>query len=204
MFVFYFVFKRKGKNVRMFLKNNVLKNLRFLFVVEKIEVVGRIDEKFDVFVLFDIGEFERIGIENIENCYLKLINIDYYVISEGIGDLYYINFFFVVIGEIIYQIVKLMGIDNDREIVICFYISIFIDIGGFKYLNIILIIYQIVGDLINIGIDFVYIINKVFDEMSFLKFNFLKDVLQILEFFEGNKIVFLIVIREMLKKNGVF
>lgn len=34
-----------------------------------------------------------------------------------------------------------MGIDNDREIVICFYISIFIDIGGFKYLNIILIIY---------------------------------------------------------------
>lgn len=102
MFVFYFVFKRKGKNVRMFLKNNVLKNLRFLFAVEKIEVVGRIDEKFDVFVLFDIGEFERIGIENIENCYLKLINIDYYVISEGIGDLYYINFFFAVIGEIIY------------------------------------------------------------------------------------------------------
>ncbi len=202
MLALYLALKRKGKNARMFLKNNVPKNLRFLPAAEKIEVVGRIDEKFDVLVLLDTGELERTGIENIENCYSKLINIDHHVTSEGIGDLYYINSSSAATGEIIYQIVKLMGIDNDREIATCLYTSIFTDTGGFKYSNTTSITHQIAGDLINTGIDFVYIINKVFDEMSLSKFNLLKDVLQTLELFEGNKIAFLTVTREMLKKNG--
>jgi len=202
MLALYIALKRKGKDARMFLKNNVPKNLRFLPAAEKIEVVDRIDEKFNVLVLLDTGELERTGIENIENCYSKLINIDHHVTSEGIGDLFYINSSSAATGEIIYQIVKLMGIDNDKEIATCLYTSVFTDTGGFRYSNTTSITHQIAGDLINTGIDFVYIINKVFDEMSLSKFNLLKDVLQTLELFEKNKIAFLTVTREMLIKNG--
>ena len=202
MLALYLALKKKGKNVRMFLKNNVPKNLRFLPAAEKIEVVDRIDEKFDVLVLLDTGELKRTGIENIENCYSKLINIDHHITSEGIGDLFYINSSSAATGEIIYQIVKLMGIDNDKEIATCLYTSIFTDTGGFKYSNTTSITHQIAGDLINTGIDFVYIVNKVFDEMSLSKFNLLRDVLQTLELLEGNKIAFLTVTREMLIKNG--
>ena len=202
MLALYIALERKGKDARMFLKNNVPRNLRFLPSAEKIEVVDRIDEKFDVLVLLDTGELERTGIENIENCYSKLINIDHHVTSEGIGDLFYINSSSAATGEIIYQIVKLMGIDNDKEIATCLYTSVFTDTGGFRYSNTTSITHQIAGDLINTGIDFVYIINKVFDEMSLSKFNLLKDVLQTLELFEKNKIAFLTVTREMLIKNG--
>lgn len=180
----------------------MFQKFKVLPAAEKIEVVDRIDENFDVLVLLDTGELERTGIENIENCYSKLINIDHHVTSEGIGDLFYINSSSAATGEIIYQIVKLMGIDNDKEIATCLYTSIFTDTGGFKYSNTTSITHQIAGDLINTGIDFVYIINKVFDEMSLSKFNLLKDVLQTLELFEGNKIAFLTVTKEMLKKNG--
>jgi len=149
MLALYIALKRKGKDARMFLKNNVPKNLRFLPAAEKIEVVDRIDEKFDVLVLLDTGELERTGIENIENCYSKLINIDHHVTSEGIGDLFYINSSSAATGEIIYQIVKLMGIDNDKEIATCLYTSVFTDTGGFKYSNTTSITHQIAGDLIN-------------------------------------------------------
>lgn len=202
MLALYLALIKKGKKPKMFLKNNVPQNLSFLPAADKIEISDEIDEVFDVLVLLDTGELERTGIKNIQRCYKTLINIDHHITSEGIGDYYYINTSAAATGEIIYQLVKLMGIDNDKDIATCLYTSIFTDTGGFKYSNTTSITHQIAGDLINMGIDFVYIINKVFDEMSLGKFNLLRDTLQTLELFENNKIAFLTITKQMLEKNN--
>ncbi|WAM32613.1 DHH family phosphoesterase [Caldicellulosiruptor naganoensis] len=202
MLALYLALTKKGKETRMFLKNNVPKNLSFLPAADKIEVKEEIYEVFDVLVLLDTGELERTGIKNVQNCYKKLINIDHHITSEGIGDYYYINSSAAATGEIIYQLVKLMGIDNDKDIATCLYTSIFTDTGGFRYSNTTSVTHQIAGDLINMGIDFVYIINKVFDEMSLSKFNLLRDALQTLELFENNRVAFLTITREMFEKNN--
>ncbi|AZT90190.1 bifunctional oligoribonuclease/PAP phosphatase NrnA [Caldicellulosiruptor changbaiensis] len=202
MLALYLALTKKGKSPRMFLKNNVPKNLSFLPAANKIEIKDEIDEMFDVLVLLDTGELERTGIKNIKSCYKKLVNIDHHVTSEGIGDYYYINSSAAATGEIVYQLVKLMGIDNDKDIATCLYTSIFTDTGGFKYSNTTSVTHQIAGDLINMGINFVYIVNKVFDEMSLSKFNLLKDTLQTLELFEENKIAFLTITKEMFERNN--
>lgn len=202
MLALYLALAKKAKGAKMYLKNRIPKNLNFLPAADKIEIKEEVDEKFDVLVLLDTGELERTGIKGIQNCYEKLINIDHHITSEGIGDYYYINSSAAATGEIVYQLVKLMGIDEDKDIATCLYTSIFTDTGGFRYINTTSITHQIAGDLINMGIDFVFIINKVFDEMSITKFNLIRDVLQTLELFEKDKIAFLTATNHMFAKNN--
>ncbi|MEZ0535802.1 bifunctional oligoribonuclease/PAP phosphatase NrnA [Caldicellulosiruptoraceae bacterium PP1] len=202
MLALYIALKKKGKHVRMILKDNVPANLSFLPYTEEIEIVREVKETFELLVLIDTGELERTGIFDIDKAYKKLINIDHHATSTGLGDLYYINPSAAASGEIIYQLVKLMGIDTDKDIGTCLYTALFTDTGGFRFSNTTSITHQIAGDLINMGIDFVTIANKVYDEMSLNKFKLLRDVLGTIELFDNNKIAFLTVSSEMFSKNG--
>lgn len=202
MLALYLALKKKGKNVRIISKDVVPKNLYYLPHVNDIEIINNANFYCDVLVLLDTGEIERTGISNIEKIYKKLINIDHHITSNGIGNLYYVNSSAAACGEIIYQLIKLMGIDNDKEIATCLYTAIYTDTGGFKYSNTTSITHQIAGDLINMGINFSDIAYKAFDQMSISKFNLIKDVLNTIEFFENNRIAFLYVFSDMFIKNG--
>lgn len=203
MLALYLALRKKGKEVRMYLKDGLPKNLLFLPSSDKINIQDEIDESFDVLVLLDTGELERTGIKGIDKCFDKLVNIDHHITSSGIGDLYYINSTAAATGEIIYQMIKLMGIDQDKEIATCLYTSIFTDTGGFRYSNTTSITHQIAADLINTDIDFVYIINKVYDEISLSKFYLIKDALQTLQLFESGRIAYLTITKQMFEKNNV-
>lgn len=202
MLALYIALKKKGKHVRMILKDNVPANLTFLPCIKNIEILKEVKETFDLLVLIDTGELERTGIIDIDKSYKKLINIDHHATSTGLGDLYYINPSAAASGEIIYQLIKLMGIDTDKEIGTCLYTALFTDTGGFRFSNTTSITHQIAGDLINMGIDFVSIASKVYDEMSLNKFRLLKDVMDTLELYDNNKIAFLTVTKDMFNKNG--
>jgi bifunctional oligoribonuclease and PAP phosphatase NrnA len=88
------------------------------------------------------------------------------------------------------------------NIATCLYTSILTDTGGFKYSNTTSITLSITGDLINTGINFSEIYNKVFDVRSIPQIKLISKVTSTLRTFLSNKVAILYLSKNMLDECG--
>jgi phosphoesterase RecJ-like protein len=79
---------------------------------------------------------------------------------------------FSAMGEIVYQLLKLMEVTVSKSIAACLYTSIITDTGSFRYSSTSKVTHAIAGELISTGIDFSRIHRKVYDDkpISLVKF----------------------------------
>lgn len=170
---------------------------------EVIESTGKVLEGTDCVIVLDCGNTGRInGDIELGSKEYTIINIDHHVSNELYGHLNYVDTNSACMGEIVYQMLKDLGVEIDRDIATCLYTSILTDTGSFRYSNTTSVTHSIAGNLINTGIDFSSIHRLVFDSKDFDRFKLYGMVFDTMELI-NDQICVMTVTKDMFTKLNI-
>ncbi|MHC6179627.1 DHH family phosphoesterase [Clostridium sp. JNZ X4-2] len=163
--------KKIGKKVKILAKEEILEDFKFLPCSEEIDGSSfKAEPDTQCVIVLDCGDVKRINAElDFKHKAYTIINIDHHVTNELYGHLNYVDTNAAAVAEIVYQIIRLMGIDIDKDMAKCLYTAIITDSGSFSYSSTTSVTHTIAGDLINTGIDFSQIHRIIFDNKKFEK-----------------------------------
>jgi phosphoesterase RecJ-like protein len=183
----YNALKKSGKDVYLILDDEIPKIYKFLKNSDKVERPGQY-ESFDAVIALDCGDAGRLGKSRLylENNFV--INIDHHISNDEFGDLNLVDSNAAATAEIIYQIIKILGIEMDSEIAECLYTAIVTDTGQFQYSNTTSETHQIIGDLIRSGVNVSLMFERIYQNSSKEKVMLMKTALDTLEFFHDDRI----------------
>jgi phosphoesterase RecJ-like protein len=130
------------------------------------------------------------------------ICIDHHRTNNYFADLNYIDMHAGATGEIVYDLIRTMGIDIDVEMAEAIYTAITTDTGNFQYTNTTKNTHLITADLFDIGIDLEKISVEVYQNIRHEKLMLLNEVIATIEMLHGGRADMAYVTQEMLKKTG--
>ncbi len=160
MLCFAEVLKNKGKKVYIYSYDRINESLLILPGVN--EIRNEITSKsFDVAVFFECSTPHRAGINISDFKFKKTISIDHHLTSERYADLNIIYPNYPSTAEIIYHILKKMGLPLTKTMAINLYAGIITDTGRFQYPQTKPQTLKTAAKLISFGFDF-YRINEIF------------------------------------------
>jgi phosphoesterase RecJ-like protein len=152
-----------GKKVTILNQHPVPEIYKFLFGSENIKNEISFLEIFDIAIVLDANDKNRLG--DVVNKALKkipfIINLDHHITTNKFGQLRYLNQDASATAVIIYDLILLLGGKIDRDIAECLYAGILTDTGSFHYLNTDVRSHQVVAELIKYGI----IPNKIYEKI---------------------------------------
>lgn len=195
--------EKMGKDITVYIEEEIPATYEFLPGKDYVEVYKSNPKKHDLVLALDTGDLARLGkrIEIFDNTDLT-INIDHHTTNTEFASLNLVKTTAAAVGELIYQLIKMLGISFDESIATCLYVAISTDTGGFRYSNTTPITHQITADLIDNGADVSKISQLVFETMSLKKLRLMGLAIDSIEIFDDGRVAFITVTNEMLKKVG--
>ncbi len=191
--------KKMGKEVKILSREKILEDFKFLPCSEEIDGKNfKVGSDVQCVIVLDCGDVKRIDAElDFQNRAYKIINVDHHVTNELYGNLNYVDTNAAAVAEIVYQMLKLMDIDIDKDIAQCLYTSIITDSGSFRYSSTTSVTHAIAGDLINTGIDFSEIHRIVFENKKFQRIKLYGKAIEGMKLVE-DRICIMKITRDML------
>ncbi len=157
----------------------------------------------DAAVALDTGDIQRLGRRYpVFEAAKTTINIDHHKTNSGFGRINHVDVLSSSVGEIVYQLINLMGVEVDRDMALCLYVAIATDTGGFRYANTTSKTHIIAADLLNIGINVARVSQRVFDTVSVAKVKLMGAAINSLEILEKGKVAFVTITDDDIKRAG--
>ncbi|MFH1860425.1 MAG: bifunctional oligoribonuclease/PAP phosphatase NrnA [bacterium] len=148
-----------GKKVTILNEDPIPKSYSFLPHSDWIKSSLNNDSQFDVAIILDCSEWERVGrIAPIAQKADVIVNIDHHVDGIGLGKYNYIDPSAAAVAEQAYRLLKHMKKPLTYELALCLYTGIMTDTGSFKHGNTTVNSHHIVSEFLKAGVkpDFVY------------------------------------------------
>ncbi|GHV29392.1 1-pyrroline-5-carboxylate dehydrogenase [Clostridia bacterium] len=193
----YHALRKLGKKVRVIYDTRIAPKCNFLFE-------GYVDSDFDanLFVTVDIatpGLFpkEFVSDREVDIC------IDHHIKNGILAKLKLIKTNAAATGEIIYDIINLLGVAMDEKIASCLYAAIATDTGCFRQANTTANSHKIAANLMETGMDYSLINKNVFGFESLKDFELKKIFFANVEFFFGGKLALVTITKSILQQVGL-
>ena len=161
------VLENLGKVVVAYCQDEIPKFLRFLPYSERIvmEIPGA--NGFDVAVVLDCGELDRIGnaaeaLQQVE----KIIHIDHHSSSDDFGQLNLVRPECSSTAEILYEIFQAIPASLSLEAAENIYTAILTDTGSFRFANTTARALDIAAEMVALGVAPDKIASEVYESMS--------------------------------------
>jgi len=132
--------------------------------VPKIEVAKRVEDPGDAVIVMECGELSRTGVEGFERGFV--INIDHHLGNTSYGTLNWFDTSAAACGEMVFDLVRELGVELTPEIATHVYIAILTDTGSFHYSNISPRTFDICRQCVEAGIDPPGIAGALYDSNS--------------------------------------
>lgn len=194
--------RKLGKEVYIISKENIPKTFDFLPC--SAEINGQEIEPLmntECVIVLDCGDAKRINANLfMENREFELINIDHHMSNNLYGDINFINTKSSAVGEIVYEMLRLLNVKLDKEISSCLYTAVITDTGCFRHSNTTSVTHGIAGELFNTGIDFSNIHRKIYENKNLNKIKFCGEVISNLTVELDGRVCFMYVTKDMIKK----
>lgn len=191
-----------GKKVTVNTADPVPGILKFLPSSNMVQQVKTVNERFDAVIVLDCGDLERVGFLKKDNIPSDiLINIDHHKTNLGFGTINLVEEA-VASADMVYTIIKKMGIPVTTDIAVCIYTAIMTETGSFRYTNTTDHTLRVAGEMISYGADPAVIADNVYNRNSVGRINLLVLVLSTLKFSGDGKIAWVVVLEEMFKETG--
>ena len=191
--------KKMGKRVKL-LNNDAIPS-KYSYLYEGIE-----DEDFteEFIVSVDVAEKKLLG-DSIREKYGDRVNLslDHHESSKFYAEETYVEPDSASACEIIYLIIKALGVSVDSDIASCVYTGLSTDTGCFKYSNVTPRTHLIAAELIACGANHSKINEIMFDTKTFGSIMLEKLCYENLEMFCGGKVAVISVTKKMLSDCGV-
>lgn len=195
--------KKLDKNPVIYLEEEIPLIFNFLPGKEFIRIFDGNSEDSDLVMALDTGDRERLG-KRIElfNRAGYTINMDHHPTNTEFANLNLVKTGAAATGEMIYQIIKMMGLEFDKDIAVCLYVAVVTDTGGFRFGNTTTLTHQITADLLNYELDVANISQILFETSSLSKIKLMGMAIDNLEVLEDGKVAFMTITDEMIKSSG--
>ncbi|MGH4138129.1 DHH family phosphoesterase [Clostridium sp.] len=176
----------------------------FLFLPYSNEISGEIIEPSvdtECVIVLDCGDFKRINSNlSMKNRKYELINMDHHLSNDLYGDLNFVDTDASAAGEIVFEVLRLLNVELDKEIAACLYTSLLTDTGSFRHSSTTAVTHAIAGELINTGIDFSNIHRLIFENKKFENIKFYGEVIGNMTSELNSKVCIMYISKSMLEK----
>jgi phosphoesterase RecJ-like protein len=198
----YFALKSLGKKVCIYNESGVPRILKFLpgaeYVVTDIDSVN----EYDCIIVVDCGDLGRLGRLRDRLEKLKIINIDHHSTNDLFGDLNFVDKKAVAAGEVVFDLLKKLGIPISLEIAVILYTAIVVDTGSFRYASTTPKSFKIAAELLAVGVDPWKVAKNIYENFPFERMKLLGKVLETLELVKNGSIAFMVVTKDLLSRNN--
>ena len=157
----------------------------------------------DLSVSVDCSDIERFTMRKDKFLSGKTsICIDHHKTNNYFADLNYIDENAAATGEIVYDLLKILGTVIDVEIAEAIYTAVATDTGNFQYTNTTKATHLIAAELFDAGIDLEKISVEVYQNVRHEKLKLMNEVIGTIELLSNGKADTAFVTQEMLVKTG--
>jgi len=195
--------RRMGKEALVYNQDPTPDNYRFLSGSETIVQALPSLERFEVAIILDCSELERVGREYERIATIpRLINIDHHVSNGGFCEASLIDPQASSTGELVWRVAEHMGLRADREMADSLYTAILTDTGGFRYGNTRRETLLAAAELVGAGADPQWISENVYEANPPAKIRLLAAVLPTLSIDAGGRVGSLAVTQSAMADAG--
>ena len=191
------------KKITLYNESSIPAVYRFLPRVEMIENSINTVDDFDTAIILDCTSLQRIGTAaSMVNDIPVIINIDHHISNSCFGNFQLIDTSASSTAEIIYRLIKEMGVAIDKAIATSIYTGILTDTGSFRFSNTNQAAFAICREMVERGVDPSDVARHVYGRYSLGRIKLLNLALDSIEIFHNGKLSIMTITQEMLNKTG--
>lgn len=168
-----------GKEVLVVNKDAAPPSLMTFPGVADITVADRVTGEFDAAVIMECGDLARPGVGGLDQYFL--INIDHHPGNTGYGTLNWYDESAAACGEMVYDLIKALGVPMTKEIATHIYLAILTDTGSFHYSSISPRSFRISAEMLEAGVDPVAVARAVYDSNTMGRLRLFGSVLNTMQ-----------------------
>jgi bifunctional oligoribonuclease and PAP phosphatase NrnA len=199
----YHLLTHMGKQAVVYNQDETPRHYRFLPGSEVIVHHLPDLDNFEVACVLDCSELDRIGGESSKVATIKrIVNIDHHISNGNFGGFSYVDHHASSTGELLYRLIKTMGVDFTKAMAINLFAAILTDTGGFRYRNTSKDTLVASGNLIENGADPQWISENIYESNPPSKVMLLARVLDTLTFDWAKKVGYMVVLKKTLEETG--
>ncbi|MFZ5352031.1 MAG: DHH family phosphoesterase [Bacillota bacterium] len=161
-----------------------------------------IEDDFDLAVVLDCGDAERLGATISYINGKQVIIMDHHISNKGFGDINLIDVNASATGELVYNLLKELRFHISKSVAECLYTAIVTDTGMFQYSNTTDITHQIAAELIKSGVSPSEMFQRIYQSQPKSKVLLVKKALESLEFYENDSISCISLTQEQIDETG--
>ena len=192
--------KNINNNVTIVKVDDIPKDYLFLPNVN-LFMEPNLNEPIDLFISLDSSDLDRLGIgKKMALKANKVINIDHHITNDNFGIINIVDPSASATGEIVYHLIKKLGVEIDKDIASCIYVAISTDTGSFMYDSTTSETHLIAADLLSKGINMNNIIVNLYQSRSIERSKLFIKSLNSLEMFYEEKIGMILLTQNMVKE----
>ena len=120
-----------------------------------------LSERYDLALCLDCSTFDYMyGNENVSRC-ARVCVIDHHKTNSGYGDVSLVDGTSASCGEIVFELIRYLGVEVSRQMAHALYIAISTDTGNFIYSNANSRTFRLVGELYELYDDYYLIADRM-------------------------------------------
>lgn len=191
------------KNLRVMIDGTIPFNYK-PFADESIIAQAYDNEKFDLLFVLDTSDTKRLGkFEDVLKNSNKRVVIDHHKTNTGFGDINIIDPEMSSTGELLYDIMKLTGMEITKEVAVLLYVAILTDTGKFSYRNTSSRTHIKAAELIDLGVNVSEIDNLVYNSKPANVVKAFLESVSNVEFYYDKKLGITAITKDILLRNNV-
>ena len=189
--------RKMGKRSRVIVNGVFAKKFQYL-------AAGMQEQDFDyqTVITVDIASVSLLGELKAEFENIVDVSIDHHAMNTSFAKMTYVDPKAAANTENIYKLIKILGVEIDREMANCIFTGLSTDTGCFKFTNVTPDTMRIAADLMELGCDSAEINRIMFDTKSMARIRMERAVLNTLTTHCGDKIAIINSTLAMEKETG--
>jgi phosphoesterase RecJ-like protein len=168
--------------------------------VPEIRIADSISGDFDAAVIMECGDLARPGVAGLERYFL--INIDHHPGNTGYGAINWFDSSAAACGEMVFDLVRALGVPMTIEIATHIYLAILTDTGSFHYSSISPRTFDICKQMLEAGVDPVAVARSVYDSNNMGRLKLFGAVLSNMQIDPSGRIAIVYLDHDMARAAG--
>jgi len=189
-----------GKDVRVVNCNPALPALQTFPGVSEIEIADHVEGDYDAVIVMECSDLARTGVSGLERYFI--VNVDHHPGNAMYGAVNWFNAGAAACGEMVFDVIRSLGVPLTREIATHIYVAILTDTGSFHHSGISPRTFDICRQTLEAGIDPVAIARSVFDTNNIGRLRLFGAVLGSVEIDASGRLAAICLNRAMARASG--
>lgn len=173
-----YALRELGKEVRLVNSDPAPEHYFEFPGVDEIAIADSVDPSwgpFDVEIIMECGDLKRTGVEGLGRAFV--VNIDHHLGNTMYGDLNWFDGSASACGELVFELIRALGVPLTFEIATHIYLAILTDTGSFHHSSITPRTFDICRQVTEAGVNPASMARRIFDSNSYGKLKLIGHLL---------------------------